>query len=184
MSCTTQELTRLRLRFVYGIVTFSDAPFQSASTTLSLALWVVLLPRCRRNGAGLGSSAFARHYLRNHGYFLFLRVLRCFSSPRLLTAWRYADCSAGCPIRISAGQGIFAPRRSFSQLITSFFASESLGILLSPLLPFFALLLRAGGIHTFALLVCSNMSMSFFVENNGFEPLTLCLQSRCSSQLS
>ena len=31
---------------------------------------------------GLGSSAFARHYSRNHCYFLFLRVLRCFSSPR------------------------------------------------------------------------------------------------------
>jgi hypothetical protein len=31
---------------------------------------------------GLGSSAFARHYLRNHYYFLFLWVLRCFSSPR------------------------------------------------------------------------------------------------------
>ena len=31
---------------------------------------------------GLGSCAFARHYLRNHYYFLFLRVLRCFSSPR------------------------------------------------------------------------------------------------------
>ena len=31
---------------------------------------------------GLGSSAFARHYLRNHCYFLFLQVLRCFSSPR------------------------------------------------------------------------------------------------------
>ena len=30
---------------------------------------------------GLGSSAFARHYLRNHGCFLFLRVLRCFTSP-------------------------------------------------------------------------------------------------------
>ena len=30
---------------------------------------------------GLGSCAFARHYLRNHCYFLFLRVLRCFSSP-------------------------------------------------------------------------------------------------------
>ena len=38
MSCTTQEQTRLRLRFVYGILTFYDAPFQSASTTLSLAL--------------------------------------------------------------------------------------------------------------------------------------------------
>ena len=32
---------------------------------------------------GLGSSAFARHYLRNHCCFLFLWVLRCFSSPRL-----------------------------------------------------------------------------------------------------
>lgn len=32
---------------------------------------------------GLGSSAFARHYLRNHGCFLLLWVLRCFSSPRL-----------------------------------------------------------------------------------------------------
>ena len=30
----------------------------------------------------MGSSAFARHYLRNHCYFLFLWVLRCFSSPR------------------------------------------------------------------------------------------------------
>ena len=30
---------------------------------------------------GLGYSAFARHYLRNHYCFLFLRVLRCFSSP-------------------------------------------------------------------------------------------------------
>ena len=35
------------------------------------------------------------------------------------------------------------------------------------------------------LLLMSNMSkISFLVENNGFEPLTLCLQSRCSSQLS
>ena len=42
---------------------------------------VVLLPRLCRNIIGLGWSAFARHYLRNHYYFLFLRVLRCFSSP-------------------------------------------------------------------------------------------------------
>ena len=33
---------------------------------------------------GLGSSAFARHYSRNRGFFLFLGVLRCFSSPRSL----------------------------------------------------------------------------------------------------
>ena len=39
-------------------------------------------PAGRCHSAGLGSSAFARHYLRNHYYFLFLRVMRCFSSPR------------------------------------------------------------------------------------------------------
>lgn len=33
---------------------------------------------------GLASSAFARHYSRNHTCFLFLRVLRCFTSPRSL----------------------------------------------------------------------------------------------------
>ena len=31
---------------------------------------------------GLTQSAFARHYSRNHNCFLFLRVLRCFTSPR------------------------------------------------------------------------------------------------------
>ena len=34
----------------------------------------------------------------------------------------------GFPIRTSADQFLFADPRSFSQLITSFFASESLGI--------------------------------------------------------
>ena len=34
----------------------------------------------------------------------------------------------GCPIRKSPGQGSFAPNRSLSQLVTSFFASESQGI--------------------------------------------------------
>ncbi len=42
----------------------------------------VLQPRARRDAPGLGSSAFARHYLRNHCCFLFLQVLRCFSSLR------------------------------------------------------------------------------------------------------
>ncbi len=45
---------------------------------------VVLQPRYCLNNTGLGSSAFARHYLRNHFYFLLLWVLRCFSSPRSL----------------------------------------------------------------------------------------------------
>ena len=71
-------------------------------------------------------------------YFLFLRVLRCFSSPRsphdsvMMTALR----RPGCPIRKSAGQGSFAPNRGLSQLITSFIASVSLGIRHTPLFAF------------------------------------------------
>ncbi len=38
------------------------------------------------HGNGLASSAFARHYSRNHCCFLFLWVLRCFTSPRSLHA--------------------------------------------------------------------------------------------------
>ena len=34
-----------------------------------------------RMRVGLGFSPFVRHYLGNHGCFLFLRVLRCFTSP-------------------------------------------------------------------------------------------------------
>ena len=42
----------------------------------------VLQPHVCRNIGGLGSSPFARHYWGNHCYFLFLQVLRCFSSLR------------------------------------------------------------------------------------------------------
>ena len=41
---------------------------------------------------GLASSSFARHYSRNHYCFLFLRVLRCFTSPRSLhTAYTFSS---------------------------------------------------------------------------------------------
>ena len=55
---------------------------------------MVLQPRYCLNNTGLGSSAFARHYLRNHFYFLLLWVLRCFSSPRspLLRGDRPSTC--------------------------------------------------------------------------------------------
>ena len=43
---------------------------------------------------------------------------------------------AGCPIRKSADQLVFANHRSLSQLITSFIASESQGIRHAPLLTF------------------------------------------------
>ena len=47
---------------------------------------------------------------------------------RLLISRMSGSLPTGCPIRISADQGIFAPPRGFSQLVTSFFASESQGI--------------------------------------------------------
>ena len=49
-------------------------------------------PSCTHNG--LGSSAFARRYLRNRCFFLFLRLLRCFSSPGsppYVMDWRMDD---------------------------------------------------------------------------------------------
>ena len=46
----------------------------------------------------------------------------------------------GCPIRISADRVSFANPRSFSQLTTSFFAAQSLGIPHTPLFTFLQLL--------------------------------------------
>ena len=70
--------------------------------------------------------------------FLFLRVLRCFSSPGLppdKSGW-YIFNIPGCPIRKSTDQFICADPRGLSQLITSFFASESQGIPHTPLVTF------------------------------------------------
>src|SRR3954469_6064777 len=59
---------------------------------------------------GLASSAFARHYSRNHYCFLFLRVLRCFTSPRYLPHPMNSDTGnttslvLGFPIRTSSDQ--------------------------------------------------------------------------------
>ena len=51
------------------------------------SLPAVRTPRCTHHG--LGFSAFARRYLRNRVFFLFLRVLRCFSSPGSLHTAMY-----------------------------------------------------------------------------------------------
>ena len=87
---------------------------------------------------GLGSSDFARHYFRNRFYFLFLRVLRCFSSPgspRIPMCSEYGNATLlalSSLIRISADLKMFAPPRSFSQLATSFFGAIYQGILREP----------------------------------------------------
>ena len=97
-------------------------------------------PQPLLQAVGLASFPFARRYLGNRFFFLFLRVLRCFSSPSSLRIAMYSlyDTYAlpyvGSPIRISAGLWICAPHRSFSQLITSFVGSQCQGIPLMLLL--------------------------------------------------
>ena len=49
-------------------------------------------PGGAKHRTGLGCSPFARHYWGNHSYFLFLRVLRCFSSPRMPSAIDGVSC--------------------------------------------------------------------------------------------
>ena len=132
-------LLRVPLRFVWlRVRAFHPlrSVFPGASTRHISCDVAALQPPHGRNRAGLGSSPFARHYWGNHCYFLFLRVLRCFSSPRSPPSqegWQ-AFSLPGCPIRRSAGQGPFAPHRGLSQLITSFIACKSLGIRRTPFL--------------------------------------------------
>ena len=167
-----------------------------------------LQPRARLDGHGLGWPAFARHYLRDHYCFLFLRLLRCFSSPgRPPRGWCLFK-TPGCPIREPTDRGQCAAPRGISLLVAPFLASQSLGI---PHAPFFtssrrrrlsvppALLpktsknippsLNGRGIEARphfrgrAITITSEDGANY-VEDNGFEPLTPCVQGRCSSQLS
>ena len=83
---------------------------------------------------GLGSGAFARSYLRHHCCFLFLRVLRCFTSPGValggygLTPRAPPFPAVGCPIRRSTDQSVLAAPRGLSQLAASFVALRCQGI--------------------------------------------------------
>ena len=81
---------------------------------------------------------FRSPLLRESNFFLFLQVLRCFSSLRLphLYRWYQAFNLVGCPIRTPPDQLMFANPRQFSQLTTSFVALRSLGIRHTPFVTF------------------------------------------------
>ena len=76
-------------------------PGLSSSILLACLLpSAVRTPWCSHHG--LGSSAFDRLYLRNRSYFLFLRLLRCFSSPGSLRMPMDSPCGAWAfPMRVS-----------------------------------------------------------------------------------
>ena len=156
-------------------------------------------PAGRCHSAGLGSSAFARHYLRNHYYFLFLRVMRCFSSPRS-PPLRIPTCVGGLPHSdIRGSMGICPSPRLFAAYHVLLRLREPQA---SPMRPssfsfYFRLCARRSlrfDLRSLLLLLTQSVARLFHlrfhhvnvlcVENNGFEPLTPCLQSRCSSQLS
>jgi hypothetical protein len=160
-------------------------------------------PRSRFPDPGLGCSPFARRYLGNRGFFLFLEVLRCFSSLG----------SRPATYGFSHGRvGITPPRFPHSGIPGSMPACGSPGLIAAchalhrfpaPRHPPFALssltttLLRTSEKYRLWLLsrisvfdcqrptrVTSRTSHGSLrvalVEMTGLEPATPCLQSRCS----
>ena len=85
--------------FTYGAFTLCGRLSQNRSVSFRESLRQSVTPD--RTRSGLGSSAFARRYLRNRVFFLFLRVLRCFSSPGSLPYvmdWRMDDRGVLCRV--------------------------------------------------------------------------------------
>ena len=103
--------------FTYRTITCYGQPFHAVPLRVVLSL--------------TGFSDFARHYFRNLGWFLFLELLRCFSSPGsppipMNSVWdTFRWVSPFGHLRIKAY--LPAPR-SFSQAITSFIAYHCQGI--------------------------------------------------------
>ena len=84
--CTLDTAVFTRL----SLTRLSRSP-DGLSRAIQLGLWItyaVRTPSCTQ--LGLGSSDFARRYSRNHFCFLFLRLLRCFSSPGSLRTPMYS----------------------------------------------------------------------------------------------
>ncbi len=134
-------LLRVWINFAYAPVTLFRVAFQPLrlSTRLVTLLLQALQPPCHRNGTGLGSSEFARHYYRNRGFFLLLEVLRWFTSLRspapayVFSGALHGFTMQGFPIRKSPDQSLCAAPRSLSQLATSFIACFCQGIHRAPL---------------------------------------------------
>ncbi len=85
--------------FTYGAFTLFGRLSQNRSVSFRESFMQSVTPECTHSG--LGSSAFARRYLQNRVFFLFLRVLRCFSSPGSLPYvmdWRMDDRGVLCRV--------------------------------------------------------------------------------------
>ena len=86
--------------FAYRAFTLSGRLSQNRSAILSESIMQSSTPQCMHRG--LGSSHFARRYFGHRCFFLFLALLRCFSSggsPPYVMCWRMDD--KGLPCRVS-----------------------------------------------------------------------------------
>ncbi len=87
--------------------------------------------------SGLGFSLFDRLYSGNLFRFLFLRLLRCFTSPGSPPLRDDTTLLVpGYPIRKPSGQSMLPARRGISLVAASFFASLCQGIHRMPLLTY------------------------------------------------
>ena len=118
----------LRLRGFHPLWLAFPKPFCWESQVIN----AVLTPWCTHHG--LGSSLFARRYSGNRFFFLFLRLLRCFSSPGSLPYvmdWRMDDWSSSSrvsPFRYLRLNGYLllpAAFRSLSRLSSALSAKAS-----------------------------------------------------------
>ena len=129
---------------------------------------------------GLGYSDFARHYFRNHGCFLFLQVLRWFTSLGSLRYPMYSDNDNGCShplsflIRRSPDHSLLAASRGLSQLTTSFIAHLRQGIhthaLSSLTIKSTSHTGATSRLHTCVLLMPVNIQLSKIKENRVLSP--------------
>ena len=141
LGCPTRSL----ISFVYEAITLCGSSFQMTQldirflTSLLFCRTARWIPQPRTDNAcklsrllGLGSSQFARRYYGNRVCFLFLGVLRWFSSPGCppspMNSVTDNGYPFGFPIRESPDQSVLATPRSLSQLTTPFIVSWRQGI--------------------------------------------------------
>ena len=130
----TQELPRASLDFGYGGITLFAGTFQFLHLSIEVPRRGPTTPR---TSPRFGLFRFRSPLLTESILFLFLRLLRCFTSPGI--AYLFLTSLAGIPgrasekndgvltppgypIRKSPDQSVIAAPRSLSQLSTSFIA--------------------------------------------------------------
>jgi hypothetical protein len=130
----TQELPRASLDFGYGGITLFAGTFQFLHLSIEVPRRGPTTPR---TSPRFGLFRFRSPLLTESILFLFLRLLRCFTSPGI--AYLFLTSPAGIPgrasekndgvltppgypIRKSPDQSVIAAPRSLSQLSTSFIA--------------------------------------------------------------